>query len=93
MLNDVPNVVRRRSCHCAIEIFLGRYGSPAVENLTRLINYQHTGLKKPFWMLNFPVGTALQELGFSAAGIERQPVALVTNTRDLLVRVSDVFEI
>lgn len=58
-----------------------------------MINDQHTGLEKPFWMFDLPVGTALQKLGFSAAGVEGQPVAIVADTRDLLVWVSDVFEI
>ena len=58
-----------------------------------MINHQHTGLKKSFRMFDLPVCTALQKLGFSAAGVEGQPISLVTNARDFLVRVSDVFKI
>ena len=58
-----------------------------------MINGQYTGLEKPFRMFDLPLGTALQKLGFSAARIEGQPTSLVTNARDLLVWVPDVFEI
>ena len=44
-------------------------------------------------MLNFPVGTALQELGFSSTGEEGQPISLVSNGRNLLVWVTNIFKV
>lgn len=93
MLNSAPHVVGRRSCDCAVQVFLRRHGSPSIENLTRLVYHQYAGLKKAFWMFDFPVCTTLQKLGFSAAGIKGQPVSLVTDARYFLVRIANTFEI
>ena len=57
-----------------------------------MINDQHTGLEEPFWMFDLPVGTALQEFCFPVAGIKREPVALVTDARNFLVRISNTIE-
>ena len=93
VLNRVPNVFRRWPCDGAVEIFLGRYRSPAIENLTRLIDHKHTGLEEALGMFDLPVGTALQKLGFSAARIKGQPIALVTNAWDFLVWVTDILKV
>ena len=93
LFNGVPNVYRRGPCNGAVEIFLGRHGSPAIENLTRLIDHQHAGLEKTLRMFDLPVGTALQKLGFSSAGVESQPVAIITNARYLLVWVTNIFKV
>ena len=44
-------------------------------------------------MFDLPVGTALQELSFSSTGVEGQPISLVTNARDLLVWVTNIFKV
>ena len=93
VLNRVPNVFRRWPCDGAVEIFLGRYRSPTVENLTRLIDHKHTGLEEAFRVLDLPVGTALQKLAFSAARIKGQPIALVTNAWDFLVWVTNILKV
>jgi len=58
-----------------------------------LIDHQHAGLEKPFWMFDLPIGTALQKLRFSSAGVESQPTSLVTNARYLLVWVTNIFKV
>ena len=44
-------------------------------------------------MFDLPVSTALQKLSFSTAGVEGQPISLVTNARDLLVWVTNIFKV
>lgn len=58
-----------------------------------MIDHQHAGLEKTLRVFDLPVGTALQKLGFSAAGIESQPTSLVTNARYLLVWVTNIFKV
>ena len=44
-------------------------------------------------MFNFPVGSAPQKLQVPSVGVERQPAALAARPRNLLVGVTNVFEI
>ena len=83
----------RGSCKCSIQVFGGRYRSPAVEHTASVGEGQNPRLEIAFGMFDLPTGAALQELQVTPVGIERKPASLAACLRDLLVGITNVLEV
>ncbi len=86
-------MARRGSCKRSIQVFGGRNGTPAVEHAASVCEGQDPRLEIAFGMFDLPTGAALQKLEVTPVGIEREPASLAACLRDLLVGITNVFEV
>ena len=77
----------------SVQVFGGRYRTPAVEYAASVRQGQNARLEVAFRMLDLPVRAALQEFQVTSVGIEREPATLAARLRDLLVGITNVLEV